>query len=215
MIVPNQKIIIINHHDYNPMDIQKAMISLNAGAFKLYMFFYIHPIETFPLSRNEIENNFGLKKKQYDNAIKELIDNHILIQVQSSNTYIFSTISIDNKEDTKDISFHQNLYRSKGEEKIGKLLKENNISFIQEQTFENCYYPNTQKAIYWDFWVANRYIIEYDGEFHKQQITQEKDKFRNQWCVKQNIPLIRIPYKDINNITMLDLALETSPYRIV
>lgn len=215
MIVPNQKTIIIKYHDYNPADIQKAMVDLNAGAFKLYMFFYIHSAETFSLSRSEIENNFGLKKKQYDNAIKELIDNHILIQIQSSNTYIFSVIPINDIENIEDCSLFQNLYRSKGEEKIGKLLKENNIPFIQEQTFENCHYPNTQKAIYWDFWVSNKYIIEYDGEFHKRQNTQEKDKFRNQWCIEHKIPLIRIPYKNINTISIQDLILETSSYRIV
>ena len=43
------------------------------------MFFYTHPAESFPLSRREIEENFGIKKKQYDNAIKELIDKHFLI----------------------------------------------------------------------------------------------------------------------------------------
>lgn len=211
MLVPNQKAISIEQHDYNPTNIQTAMQILDAGAFKLYMFFYTHPAGSFPLSRKEIEENFGIKKKQYDNAIKELIDKHFLIQVQLSNTYIFSIIP---KSDEK-IIFSCDLYHSQGEEKIGKLLKENNISFIQEQTFKNCYYPDTQKSIYWDFWVLNKYIIEFDGGFHKQQINQKKDKFRNEWCAEQGIPLIRIPYQDINKISIQDLILETSRYRII
>lgn len=211
MLVPNQKIVNIEQHDYSPIDIQTAMQILDAGAFKLYMFFYTHSAGSFPLSRKEVEEGFGIKKKQYDNAIKNLINKNFLIQVQLSNTYIFSIVPKDNEK----IVFSCDLYHSQGEEKIGKLLKENNISFIQEQTFKNCCYPNTQKSIYWDFWVLNKYIIEFDGEFHKQQSNQEKDKFRNDWCEKQGIPLIRIPYQDINKIFIQDLILETSQYRIV
>lgn len=41
--------------------------------------------------------------------------------------------------------------------------------------------------------------------------TQKRDKIKNKWCEKYNIPLIRIPYWVIDNLTIDDLLL-TSKY---
>ena len=38
------------------------------------------------------------------------------------------------------------------------------------------------------------------------------DEIKNNWCIKNNIPLIRIPYTHLNNIKIEDLLLETSQY---
>ena len=52
-------------------------------------------------------------------------------------------------------------------------------------------------------------LIEYDGEqhFHKTRNDRygyegivARDNYKNQWCEKNNIPLIRIPYTDYNNV---------------
>ena len=53
--------------------------------------------------------------------------------------------------------------RSLGEEKIKLLLLKYNIFFEQEKTFENCRFPNTNKKARFDFFVDNKYIIEFDG----------------------------------------------------
>ena len=34
--------------------------------------------------------------------------------------------------------------------------------------------------------------------------------FKNIWCKKNNIPLIRIPYTKLNNLKLEDLLLDTS-----
>lgn len=47
--------------------------------------------------------------------------------------------------------------KSVGEEKISQLLTENNISFNREKIF------NDFKPYRYDFYVDNKYIIEYDG----------------------------------------------------
>ena len=111
---------------------------------------------------------------------------------------------------------------SKGENKIVELLKNNNISFEQQKTFENCISSTTGNKYKFDFWVNNSYLIEFDGEQHflykengwntKEQFekTQKNDKEKNDWCKKNNIPLIRIPYTHFDNLCIEDLKLETT-----
>ena len=100
---------------------------------------------------------------------------------------------------------------SEGEKKIIKILKENNINFKKEVILF--------KKYRFDFLINDTYIIEFDGIQHfKQRINREslekihqRDIEKNQYCFKNNIPIIRIPYlKD--NIFLKDLLLETSKY---
>ena len=42
--------------------------------------------------------------------------------------------------------------------------------------------------------------------------TQEHDKYKNQWCKNNNIPLIRIPYTHLKDLCLEDLLLETSKF---
>ena len=107
--------------------------------------------------------------------------------------------------------------RSKGELKIAKLLNEANIPFIQE--YKAFKFANGKWACF-DFYVNNKYLIEYDGETHYQynlhgwhnedqlKAQQERDIIKNQWCKDNNIPLIRIPYWDYDNLKINDLILE-------
>ena len=53
--------------------------------------------------------------------------------------------------------------RSKGEETIKNILLKNNILFEQEKTFEDCRFPKTNRKARFDFFVENKYIIEFDG----------------------------------------------------
>jgi hypothetical protein len=48
--------------------------------------------------------------------------------------------------------------KSIGEEKISKILTDNNIPFEREKIF------NDFKPYRYDFYVNNKYIIEYDGK---------------------------------------------------
>ena len=107
--------------------------------------------------------------------------------------------------------------KSKGETRIAQLLTENNIPFETQKTFDNCLLPNTQYHAYFDFWVNNSYLIEYDGIQHfetktggwnnKENLlkTQERDKIKTDWCKNNNIPLIRIPYWKLDTLTIEDL----------
>ena len=114
--------------------------------------------------------------------------------------------------------------RSRGEEQIKKILLENNIPFIQEKTFEDCRFPESNRKARFDFYVNNSYIIEFDGRQHIEPTSgdcsnwwsldyvQSHDAIKNQYCADNNIPLIRIPYSKINYIKLQDLLPETSKY---
>ena len=104
--------------------------------------------------------------------------------------------------------------RSHGELVIEKLLKENNISYVQEY---KAFKFSSGTWARFDFYINNQYIIEYDGETHYQynlhgwhseenlKAQQERDIIKNQWCKDNNIPLIRIPYTHLDDICVEDL----------
>ena len=75
-----------------------------------------------------------------------------------------------------------------------------------------------------DFYIDNKYIIEYDGETHYRKNLHgwhteerllkqwERDIIKNKWCLENNIPLIRIPYTHLKDLCIDDLKLETSKF---
>lgn len=105
--------------------------------------------------------------------------------------------------------------KSKGELQINQLLTDANINFITQYSFDDCRFPDTQKLAYFDYAIFNnnmqlQCLIEYDGIQHytgwgqdQQSLKQiqNRDKYKNQYCLLNNIPLIRIPYYDQNKIT--------------
>lgn len=99
---------------------------------------------------------------------------------------------------------------SKGEYKIAQLLKENNINFIKQYTFEDCK-GNNGGTLKFDFAIINSnneilYLIEYDGIQHFEEIDyfksqtleerQQLDKIKDDYCKQNDIRLIRINYKE-------------------
>ena len=117
------------------------------------------------------------------------------------------------------------LKESYGEYRISQLLKENNVPYEREKTFESCRFKDSDRVARFDFYVDNSYIIEYDGSQHfkadnykwntteKLEKTKEHDRFKSQWCKENNIPLIRIPYTHLKELSIDDLKLETTRYQ--
>ena len=103
--------------------------------------------------------------------------------------------------------------KSKGEYKIAQLLMQLQIPFITQKRFDSCIFPKTNRQLVFDFYLPElNILIEYDGEQHFQKVKndffnyeelQERDNFKNEWCKKEGIKLIRIPYTDFEK---LDLA---------
>jgi hypothetical protein len=98
---------------------------------------------------------------------------------------------------------------SKGEKKVMKYLDENNIEYKDEMKF------NKLGLKRFDFYLPELNIcIEYDGIFHYEAFDfiggnetlcsiQESDRLKNQYCIDNNIDLIRIPYWDLDNIEII------------
>ena len=94
---------------------------------------------------------------------------------------------------------------SKGELKIEQILKERNIIYESQKTFNGCKYKQQLK---FDFYLPEyNTCIEYDGEQHfnryrfelnddKLGIRIKRDKIKNDYCFNNNIELLRIKYSD-------------------
>lgn len=102
---------------------------------------------------------------------------------------------------------------SVGELNIETILKENKINFKRE------YSDFSLNRARFDFAILNNdnkviRLIEFDGEQHYNkkrgqwqnheplETIQERDKKKNAWAAANNIPLVRIPYWERDNITL-------------
>lgn len=98
---------------------------------------------------------------------------------------------------------------SKYEDNIIFLLKQDKIHFQREKTFSDLKHG----LFRFDFYIPNLQgtpvIVEVDGEQHFKPIYgrqaflkgQEHDRRKNSYCLANNIPLYRIPYWEIKNLT--------------
>ena len=100
------------------------------------------------------------------------------------------------------------LKQSVGEYNIEQILKFNNINYITQ------YNPNINK--FYDFALLENNnvirLIEFDGIQHYKEVeffskrnllqTQIADQEKNEYALSHNIPLVRIPYWERDNITL-------------
>ena len=99
-------------------------------------------------------------------------------------------------------------HRSIGATNILTLLQENNINFIEEYVFLDLPKSRFDFAIIENEKITR--LIEFDGEQHFKDIPswgglelqQQRDKVKNEYALSHNIPLVRIPYWERDNITI-------------
>lgn len=106
--------------------------------------------------------------------------------------------------------------KSKGEEQISYCLQKLGVIFYTQKTFDDCRNGDSGILYKFDFYLPDyNTCIEYDGEQHffgwnsnQQDLLkiQQRDKEKTQYCAKNNIKLIRIPYYDYNKINEEYLA---------
>lgn len=112
--------------------------------------------------------------------------------------------------------------KSRGERIIANLLRENNIEFIQQYSF-NELRTNKNGILYFDFAIFKNgelyELIEFQGRQHytgpdatwkrsaSLETIQYRDNLKVEYCKQHNIPLIVIPYTEIGriNLEMLNL----------
>ena len=113
-----------------------------------------------------------------------------------------------------------------GEMKIQQILEQYNIPFETQKMFDTCRFSDTSQMARFDFFIDHQYLLEYDGKQHfgeggwgdtdrNYQKIQFNDAYKNQWCKENNVPLIRIPYTAYSNLSIDDICLEKTKYRVV
>lgn len=113
---------------------------------------------------------------------------------------------------------------SKGEKRVDEVLKDaglvRGVDYLREHRFDDC---RKKRALPFDFYIPSlNLLIEYDGELHFKapdngvfggedalRERQENDQIKNDYCTKNNIKLVRIPYTHYDQIeTILEFVLE-------
>jgi very-short-patch-repair endonuclease len=105
-----------------------------------------------------------------------------------------------------------------GEKEITKTLKDLKIKFNKEHIFRDCFNAYTSEYLRFDFYLPEHNIcIEYDGKQHFEYVPkfhgknkeegmrklaaqQYRDKMKDSYCEQKGISLLRINYKDWQNI---------------
>ena len=97
---------------------------------------------------------------------------------------------------------------------IEKILQENKFNFGEEFKINEC---KNIRPLPFDFVVykdSKIFLIEYDGEFHSRGYNSNKealkrvvknDNIKTDYCLKHNIPLLRLNHSDIKNLNNLIL----------
>lgn len=103
--------------------------------------------------------------------------------------------------------------KSNGESSIISFLNKNNYNYLKEYSFDDLL-SNKHKPLRFDFAIFEnnnlKFLIEFQGRQHfldidyfnhneSLEIRQEYDKRKEEYCRKNNIPLLKIIPKDINH----------------
>lgn len=97
--------------------------------------------------------------------------------------------------------------KSTGEKIVNEYLINNNLYYETQYTFENC---KNKKLLRFDYFVENKILIEYDGKQHfkpvdfggkgeeyaekELKLRRKHDEIKSNYCIENNIYLVRIPY---------------------
>lgn len=102
--IPNQKHIYVRkkicdteniYCMINLIALEEAAQSLDAGAFKFWVYLAKNQDEwDFDLSSKHARETFGLKKRQYDNAVAELIEKGFLVKEDGNNYVFYESLSL-------------------------------------------------------------------------------------------------------------------------
>jgi hypothetical protein len=116
---------------------------------------------------------------------------------------------------------------SLGELRLEELFCELGFDFKKQHSFDSCFNSDTNRKLKFDFYLQNHGIlVEYDGDQHfresrgfdKEPLVDRiaRDKIKDDWCVENNIPLLRIPYTAYKHLDQeyvkgaIDLAIRNS-----
>ena len=144
--------------------------------------------QTYNKSKVMIENKFGQTfVVDYNN-----FSNKLQYYKQLNSEYGYSAVGKRQK--------------SRYEQLVANFLEEQNIPYKREFKFTDC---KKKRLLPFDFclWydLSSRVLIEVDGELHYKQSPyleeiQSNDEYKTRYCKYKNIPLLRIPYWEFNEV---------------
>jgi len=169
------------------------------------------------LSNRGCPKCYGTSKKTTEEFIEDAIDVH-------GNTYDYSLVDYNNAQAKVIINcrkhgkFEQKPYShlnghgcpncfnsSRGEQRIKKMLIENETLFEQQKTFPKC---KNLRLLYFDFYLPDYNLcIEYDGKQHYKPTkffggieefkkVRKRDEIKTIYCKNNGIKLLRIKYNE-------------------
>ena len=114
--------------------------------------------------------------------------------------------------------FYKGTRVSKGEKKIAEYLTRNEINFSREYSFPDLISAKNCRLRF-DFFIPDfELLIEFQGQHHFNPVNKHKrakivhrktvlhDKLKEEYCSKNKIRLLRIPYSKFDEIeSILDL----------
>ena len=146
-----------------------------------------------------ISNMSIIHNNKYDYSLVNYVNNKTKIKIICKKHGVFEQVP---NSHIKGMGCHF-CGESVGESTISKLLKQKNIYFIKQKTFEDC---RNKNKLPFDFYIPNlNMCIEFDGKQHFIPIEywggeetfskiKNNDKIKNNYCIVNNIKLLRINY---------------------
>jgi hypothetical group I intron protein len=188
---------------------QKARDFLNRFDKKEIMFGNLLQ-EIFKLA-DEIDDIVGDREKAIDIIIrqKERHFDHLLPCVAQELKLSIVELAAVAKVVDAQIKNGDVVRMSQGEKQIRDFLDKHNIQYKQEFVFKEL----DKKRF--DFYLPkNKTVIEFDGKQHFEAVEyfggtenfrkqQERDKQKDEFCTRNNIKVLRIPYTEQNNINKI------------
>lgn len=160
------------------------------------------------LSYDEVK--YKIELTGYKLLSKEYKNNRTPLKVMCPEGHIYK-VKYDNFQQGKRCP--ECTSNSKGEDKINLYLKENNINYLRQYKFSDCFY---KYPLHFDFAIFDKNnnlicLIEYQGKQHYEPIEwfggvesfvnqQERDNTKRDYCKLKNIKLIEIPYWNFDRI---------------
>lgn len=147
--VPNQKVVTVDkqptkdklHAQINMEALNAAALDLDAGAFKLWIYFSKNQNGyEFALSSKAVEETFGIKIKQYNNAIATLTEKGYLVMTKG-NKYVFNEIPVMTKGNKDVITKSNKDVMTKSNNSLLPKDIRNITSITSNNTFNNTVSP--------------------------------------------------------------------------
>lgn len=217
---PNQRMIKINtmyvdtNSERNSFILYKdvtfeAMRKLKPSTFKVWLFLASNKNGyNLEYSPAYLEKVIDISPQTAKNAFDELREKKYIISTKNNYIFNFFLVPKDDNSIIKETSI--------GEQHIAEILNKHNIEYLYDSPYFSDLHGDTDLLRY-DFILLEEEkpfrIIEFNGEQHNRPVEkyggeegfkklQQYDKIKDEYALKHNIPLIRIPYHMRDKITL-------------